>query len=75
MTPQKKRYAVCLKNPDALASLETRKIYEQLDDSVAASRGFARLFDESGEDYLFPSQWFAEVAVPEAFLEEFAHAG
>src|SRR5881409_3574219 len=60
------RYVVCLENKGYPASLETRKLYRSLLDAKAARRGFVRVVDESGEDYLYPAQWFARVSVPPA---------
>ena len=50
-----------MKNDGYPASLEVRKVYRSLPDPVAASRGFVRVVDESGEDYLYPSECFVAV--------------
>ena len=52
------QYLLCMKNEGYPASLEIRKVYQSLPDPVAASRGFVRVVDESGEDYLYPSAFF-----------------
>ena len=75
MVDAEKRYAVCLQNSGHEVSLELRKLYELLPDDDAAREDLVRVVDESGDDYLYPSSWFAEVAVPGAFLDAFAHAG
>jgi len=31
---------------------------------VAAESGYLRVIDESGEDYLYPADYFAEIDVP-----------
>jgi hypothetical protein len=54
-------FVVCLENTDYEASLETRKIYEVVADPVAEKRGFIRVVDESGEDYLFPQDLFVSI--------------
>ena len=41
-------------------------MYQALPDPVAASRGFVRVIDESGEDYLYPSDYFVAVNLPQA---------
>jgi hypothetical protein len=46
------------------ASLELHKIYRVLDDQDAAREGDLRVIDESGEDYLYPADWFAPIDVP-----------
>jgi hypothetical protein len=43
------------------ASLECRKIYVALADAAADRAGFVRVIDESGEDYLYPKGFFAEI--------------
>jgi len=63
------RFAVCIKNSGYPASLELRKLYQVLDDSEAAKDDMIRVIDESGEDYLFPSDMFVFVALP-ASVEE-----
>ena len=52
------KYAICLNNDGYLASLEVRKLYECLPDDKANSLGQIRVIDESGEDYLYPSNRF-----------------
>jgi DNA-binding transcriptional ArsR family regulator len=75
--PQRKpraRYLLCVKNDANPVSLELRKVYKALPDAVAASRGFVRVIDESGEDYLFPSEWFVAVDLPREAIRVFAGA-
>lgn len=57
-------YAVCVRNDDYPASLELRKLYPVLDDTFAAQHGMIRVIDESGEDYLYPSEFFVRVELP-----------
>ena len=52
-------FVVCVKN--ALKwkhRLNSRKIYEVIDDASAKGKNYIRIIDESGEDYLFPSDYF-----------------
>jgi len=44
--------------------LELHKIYRVLPDQDAAAEGDLRVIDESGEDYLYPAEWFAAVELP-----------
>lgn len=60
------QFVVCIKNKDFPASLELRKLYRVLVDPVAAKLGQLRVVDESGEDYLYPAQYFVPVHLPEA---------
>ena len=60
------RFAVCIKNTGYPASLELHKIYRVGADEQAAADGDIRVIDESGEDYLYPAEWFVEVELPQA---------
>jgi len=60
---------VCIKNEGYSASLETRKIYRAVPDSGAAAHGLIRVVDESEEDYLYPADYFAPIALPDALVE------
>lgn len=58
MDPCPARYVVCIRNDGVPASLEVRKIYQALPDADAGQSGMVRVIDESGEDYLYPQDWF-----------------
>ena len=64
MAIKKKGYAVCLRNGGFAASLEVRKLYRVVRDADAEANGLIRVVDESGEDYLYPSRLFRELASP-----------
>ncbi|NUO80688.1 hypothetical protein HUU05_11460 [candidate division KSB1 bacterium] len=68
------RFVVCVKNEGYLASLEPRKIYSVLPDEKASKHGLIRVIDESGEDYLYPTDFFVPIEVPEAAEKVFALA-
>lgn len=68
-------YLLCISNAGYPASLEVRKLYEQLADADAETEGFVRVVDESGEDYLFPAKMFMRVELPAAVAEALAAAG
>lgn len=53
-------YAVCKRNEGYSASLELGRAYKVLPDPKAAEHGLLRVVDESGEDYLYPQEYFAE---------------
>jgi hypothetical protein len=59
-------FVVCLKNEGYTASLERHKIYRVIPDTKAEEDGDLRIIDESGEDYLYPKDWFALITVPDA---------
>jgi hypothetical protein len=67
-----KHFVICINNGEYAGTLELRKVYEVLDDPSAEARDYARIIDESGEDYLYPKSWFVPVAVPES-IEELLH--
>jgi len=60
------QYVVCVKNDDYPASLELRKIYQLMRDSAAARLGMRRVVDESGEDYLYPGDYFVAIKLTPA---------
>jgi hypothetical protein len=63
-TPAKK-FVVCLKNKGYEVSLELRKIYQVLPDADAAKHRQLRVIDESGDDYLYPANYFAPIELPD----------
>jgi hypothetical protein len=60
------RFVVCVKNKDYAASLELRKLYQVVSDEVAAKLHQIRVIDESGEDYLYPEEFFVAVQLPQS---------
>ena len=77
MKQQKKmapKFAVCINNKDYPTSLELHKIYRMLPDEDAAIDGDVRVIDESGEDYLFPAEWFVPIELPRAVEKSLLHA-
>lgn len=70
----KKRFVVCIKNEGYVASLELRKIYEVIPDERAAEHQMIRVVDESGEDYLYPSDFFIALDLPKPVEQALALA-
>ena len=68
------QFAICVSNDGYPASLELRKVYRIVPDQVAATHHFVRVVDESGEDYLYPENFFVPIEVPQAAREAFARA-
>ena len=60
----KKKFLLCVANKGYEASLELRKLYEQLPDKEAERHNQVRIIDESGEDYLYPTDFFAPIRLP-----------
>ena len=75
MTSTETRFVVCIDNKDYPASLELRKLYQALPDAVAAERHQIRIIDESGEDYLYPKQYFLPVSLPKSVRSVVLRAG
>src|SRR5262249_11889297 len=55
------RFAICVDNSEYPASLELHKVYQLLSDDEAAKDGDLRVIDESGEDYLYPKDYFVVI--------------
>ncbi|MGC1448999.1 MAG: hypothetical protein WA830_03085 [Candidatus Sulfotelmatobacter sp.] len=60
------RFVVCVKSSDYAASLELRKLYQVVADGAATKLGQIRVIDESGEDYLYPEEYFVPVRLPQS---------
>ncbi len=69
-TPHSK-FVLCVRPGDS-EDLEARKVYPVLSDHKAAREGFLRVVDESGEDYLYPAEYFIPLKLPVAIIREFA---
>lgn len=59
------RFVVCLKS-DGCDDLEPRKLYRTIADEAASADGYIRVIDESGEDYLYPKDYFLPIELPQA---------
>ena len=64
MDEETTHFAVCLNNEGYPASLEVGKLYRLIPDQQAASEGYLRIIDESGEDYAFAGSRFHVVQLP-----------
>jgi len=58
-------YVICVKNEGFPESLQLRKVYRRLPET-AADRGWWRIIDEEGEDYLYPPDYFIPVTLSPA---------
>ena len=59
-----KEFNICIKNREYEASLELWKVYMTVPDDLAKRQNLLRVTDESGEDYLFPSEYFVPLTLP-----------
>ena len=74
MSESGESYFLCVRNEGYGASLQVRTIYLRVNDPDAESHGMLGIVDESGEDYLFPADFFVPIEVPEAAAKVFAGA-
>jgi hypothetical protein len=63
MSQENHRYAICTytKGDEHLVAW---KVYQVLLDEQAAEDEYARVIDESGEDYLYPADFFVPLELP-----------
>jgi len=61
---KREAFALCVRNEGYAASLERRKLYPLLRDATAARHNLLRVIDESGEDYLYPADYFIALRLP-----------
>ncbi len=54
------RFVVCTRS-DGCDDLDRRKIYQVIRDEAAATEGYLRVVDDSGEDYLYPAGYFMDI--------------
>ncbi len=63
-----KGFVICVDNSEYPASLELHKIYRVIPDIEAQADGDLRIIDESGEDYLFPADYFIPIELPQTVV-------
>jgi hypothetical protein len=63
-------FALCIED-GGMEDLEARKVYQVLPDREASREGYLRVIDESGEDYMYPSDLFVSVKLPAAVARRF----
>ncbi len=74
MNANTKRYVTCIKNDDYEVDLSLGKVYRVIPERVSEARGFVRIVDESGEDYLYPRSYFLPIAVSRTIQKALAKA-
>ncbi len=60
------KFVMCINKKGYEVSLERGKVYKVLDDEKASQHKLTRVVDESGEDYLFPNEYFVPIKLPKA---------
>ena len=63
-------FALCVED-GGMEDLEARKVYQVIRDREAAREGYIRVVDESGEDYVYPSDLFVPVRLSAAVVRRF----
>lgn len=62
------RHVVCVKT-GGYVDLEPLKVYRIKKDADARRHGLLRVIDASGDDYLYPVQWFRPIAAPSGLFK------
>lgn len=62
------KFVVCLRN-EGCDDLSLRKIYQILPDETATEDNYIRVIDDSGEDFLYPADYFIEIKLPQEVEE------
>lgn len=62
------RFVLCIKN-EGCDDLEIRKVYQALPDESAEKDDYIRVIDESGEDYLYPQNFFYPIELSKSVEE------
>jgi hypothetical protein len=75
MKQPSENFVVCVQRAEYAASLEPWKLYRVLPDPEAAQMGQMRIVDESGEDFLYPAEWFRTVKLPQALARLLVASG
>lgn len=73
MSHENSRFMLCINN-GGNDDLEVRKVYEVLPDESAAKEDYLRVIDESGEDYLYPAEYFYPVEIAAKVRESLLRA-
>lgn len=73
MNHKNRQIVLCIKN-EGCEDLGIRKIYEVLPDDNAAKDEYVRIVDESGEDFLYPSDYFYPVEIAQNVRETLLRA-
>ena len=61
MKRREPQFVICVRNKDYPVSLELRKVYQVIPDGRASKHHQLRVIDESGQDYLYPEEYFVSV--------------
>ena len=62
-------FVLCIRNDGFPASLERLKLYRRVRDPEGEAIGRVRVIDESGDDYLYPGDFFVPVELPRSLQD------
>lgn len=65
------KFVMCIDNEGYPIDLTLHKVYKVVPDEKADKRGWIRILDNTGEDYLYPARKFVPVQIPEAAEHSF----
>jgi hypothetical protein len=72
---RRQSFVMCIDNRDYPESLERRKVYRAVEDARGSRYGLIRVFDETGEGYLYPRDRFVAISLPASARRAFIAAG
>jgi hypothetical protein len=67
-------FMLCIENKGYPSSLEFGKVYRVIPDEKADKHKMLRVIDESGEDYLYPQNYFVSIQLPPIAQDAFMSA-
>ncbi|HEX8317670.1 hypothetical protein [Longimicrobium sp.] len=59
--PANAQFVLCVQNIGYEVDLRVGRVYHRLPDPVGERRGFLRVIDETGDDFMFPKRCFVPV--------------
>ena len=62
------RFVVCVK-AGVNVDVERFRVYKVKADRAARSQGMLRVVDDSGEDYLYPAEYFKPIIAPQTLFQ------
>jgi hypothetical protein len=72
--PANAQFVLCVQNDGYEVDLRVGRVYHMLPDPVGERRGFLRVIDETGDDFMFPKRCFVPVEAAQAEESTMRHA-
>jgi hypothetical protein len=67
------KFALCIAKDKDSADLHLATLYPLLADKKAAKEGFLRIIDDSGDDYLYPAEYFVIQRLRSSLAKKIGH--